>query len=396
MNFETPSTLRLSCGLGQRDMLASELEQLSVATQPGGPTGVECHGTLLDAMRLNVLSRVAMRVLYRLDSFLCTTPDELSAGVAAVPWEDIVPLNGYLSVTCTVDHPTIDNSMFASLTVKDAIVDRIRGIFSRRPDSGPDRTGTVIHLHWSGDTAQLWIDTSGQKLADRGYRKMPHLAPLRETLAAAMLLRAGYTGETPLVIPRCGSGTLAIEGALIAAGRPPGLLRSAFGFQHLIGFNKEVWADMRRTLSPPKPRRGGPSCPPIIASDINSTAVEATRRNAETAGVGHLIETHVCDFADTPLPQETGHLILHPEYGLRLGDSDALQSLYPRMGDFLKQQCGGWSSWIFTGNPDLAKRIGLRPACRVPMRNATVDARLLGFDVWEGRREGDEHRSASA
>lgn len=396
MNFDTPSTLRLSCGPGQRDMLAAELEQLGVSTQQGGPTGVECQGTLLDAMRLNLVSRIAMRVLYRLDSFACANPDALAASAAQVPWEDIVPLNGYLSVTCTVDHPSIDNSMFASLTLKDAIVDRIRGIFSRRPDSGPDRTGTVIHLHWRGDTAQLWVDTSGRKLADRGYRKMPHLAPLRETLAAAILLRSGYEGTAPLVIPMCGSGTLAIEGALIASGRPPGLLRSAFGFQHLVGFDKEVWADIRRDVAPSKPRRTHPACPPILASDINPDAVAATRRNAETAGVEHLIETHVCDFADTPMPAEKGHIILHPEYGLRLGQSDALHTLYPRMGDFLKQRCGGWSSWIYTGNLELAKRIGLRPAARVPMRNAKVDARLLGYEVWEGSRAGDEHRSASA
>ncbi|HCA38500.1 MAG TPA: RNA methyltransferase [Phycisphaerales bacterium] len=393
MNFDTPSTLRLSCGSGQRDVLAAELEQLGIRAQQGGPTGVECQGTLLDAMKLNLVSRIAMRVLYRLESFACTSPEQLREAASHIPWEDIVPLNGYLSVTCAVNHPSIDNTMFASLTLKDAIVDRIGSTFGRRPDSGPDRTGAVIHLHWHGETAQIWIDTSGQKLADRGYRKTPYLAPLRETLAAAILMRAGYTGEGPLVIPMCGSGTLAIEGALIAAGRPPGLLRSGFGFQHLVAFNKDVWNDIRREVTPAKPRRGGKACPPIIATDINPDAVAATKRNAETAGVGHLIETQVCDFADTPMPDEHGHIILHPEYGLRLGKQDDLQSLYPRMGDFFKQRCGGWSSWIYTGNLELAKRIGLKPACRVPMRNAKIDARLLGYEVWEGSRASEEHRS---
>jgi putative N6-adenine-specific DNA methylase len=377
-------------------MLAAELEQLGIRVQQGGPTGVECQGTLLDTMRLNLISRIAMRVLYRLDSFACTSPEQLREAASHIPWEDIVPLNGYLSVTCAVNHPSIDNTMFASLTLKDAIVDRIGSTFGRRPDSGPDRTGAVIHLHWHGETAQIWIDTSGQKLADRGYRKVPYLAPLRETLAAAILMRAGYTGEAPLVIPMCGSGTLAIEGALMATGRPPSLLRSSFGFQHLVAFNKNTWADIRRDVSPAKPRRGGASCPPIIATDINPDAVAATERNAETAGVGHLIETQVCDFADTPMPDESGHIILHPEYGLRLGSDHELQSLYPRMGDFLKQRCGGWSSWIYTGNLELAKRIGLKPACRVPMKNAKVDARLLGYDVWEGSRDRGERRSTTA
>ena len=393
MNFETTSTLRLSCSPGQRDLLADELEHLGVTTQQGGPTGVECQGSLLDAMRLNLVSRIAMRVLYRLSSFACTHPDELSVGVSKIPWEDIIPLNGYFTVTCTVDHPTIDNTMFASLKVKDAIVDRIRGIFSRRPDSGPLRNAAVIHLHWAGDTAQIWIDTSGQKLADRGYRKMPHLEPLRETLAAAILQQSGYTGAAPLVIPMCGSGTLAIEAALMATGRPPGLLRSAYGFQHLVAFNKDAWDTIRHDATPPKPRRGRTTCPPIIATDINPDAVTATQRNAETAGVDHLIQTDVCDFADTPMPDEKGHLILHPEYGLRLGEQHDLELLYPRMGDFLKHRCGGWSSWIYTGNLELAKLIGLRTSCRVPLRNAKVDARLFGYDVWEGRHERQDSPS---
>jgi putative N6-adenine-specific DNA methylase len=338
-------------------------------------------------MRLNLQSRIAMRVLSLIESFPCDHPDRLHAAASELPWETIVPAGGYLSITSTVKHPSIDNTMFANLRLKDAIVDRIRSVHGRRPDSGPLRTGTVIHLHWHGNTAQIWADTSGQKLSDRGYRRMPHLAPLRETLAAAILQRTGWTGETPLVIPMCGSGTLAIEGALMAAGRPPGLLRSGFGFQHLYGFNPQLWADLRREMKPKKPRRGGATPPPIIATDIDPDAVEATKRNAETAGVGHLIQTAVCDFADTEMPEQPGTVILHPEYGLRMGDEEKLRPLYGHIGDFLKQQCGGWSGWVFTGNLALAKCIGLKPACRVPMRHAKVDARLLGYEVWTGSRE---------
>ncbi len=371
-------------------MLEEEIRALGHAVERTDATGVEVQGTMFDAMRLNLESRIAMRVLTLVEQFPCTHPDQLQKQAGRIAWEMIVPASGYLSITSTIRHPSIDNTMFANLRLKDAIVDRIRSVHDKRPDSGPDRTGVVVHLHWHGDTAQVWIDTSGQKLSDRGYRKMPHAAPLRETLAAAILHRTGWPGNTPLVIPMCGSGTLAIEGALLAAGRPPGLLRSQFAFQHLHGFNTQLWADLRRDATPKKPRRSRAALPPIIATDRDPQAVEATRRNADTAGVGHMIETAVCDFAGTPLPDTPGHVILHPEYGLRLGDEDSLRPLYKRMGDFFKQQCGGWSGWIFTGNLDLAKSVGLKTACRVPMRHAKVDARLLGYELWSGSREQSE------
>jgi putative N6-adenine-specific DNA methylase len=387
MDFSTPSRIRSTCASGQAEMLADEITKLGYIVTAHDATGVEIQGSLHDAMRLNLQSRIAMRVLSLIETFPCDSPDQLAQAASEIAWEMIVPAGGYLSITSTIRHPSIDNTMFANLRLKDAVVDRIRSVHGRRPDSGPLRTGTVIHLHWHGNTAQVWVDTSGQKLSDRGYRRMPHHAPLRETLAAAILHRTGWKGDTPLVIPMCGSGTLAIEGALMAAGRPPGLLRSGFAFQHLYGFNPQLWADLRRDVTPKKPRRGKTSAPPIIATDIDPDAIEATRRNAETAGVGHLIETAVCDFADTEMPDTAGHVVLHPEYGLRMGEEETLRSLYGHMGDFLKQQCGGWSGWIFTGNLELAKHVGLRPATRVPMRHAKVDARLLGYELWTGTRE---------
>jgi len=387
MDFTQTSTLRLTCAHGQHDMLAAEMDRLGRSVVVSDRTGVELHGDMLESIRLNLLSRVAMRVLYLLDSFPCHHPDQLERGAGEIPWEEIIPRDGYLSVTSTIRHPSIDNTMFANLRLKDAIVDRIRTVHGRRPDSGPLRNGVVIHLHWHGDTAQIWIDTSGEKLSDRGYRKMPHHAPLRATLAAAILMRTGYCGDAALVIPMCGSGTLAIEAALMATGRPPGLLRTRFGFQHLLGYDRGQYDSIRRELTPRRSRHASASNSVIIANDIDPTAIEATRKNAETAGVAHLIDTSVCDFAETPLPGDSGIIILHPEYGLRLGEEAGLRKTYTRMGDFFKQRCGGWSGWIFTGNLELAKAVGLRTSCRVPFKHASVDARLLGYELWQGSRE---------
>lgn len=385
MDFSTPGKLRLTCAHGQADLLRDELLSYGIEVDHVDATGIECTGSLSDAMRLNVLSRIAIRVLYLLESFSCDHPDRLYENASAFEWETVIPADGYLTITSTVKHPSIDNTMFANLRLKDAIVDRIRSVSGKRPDTGPRRSGIVVHLHWHGDHAMIWLDTSGEKLSDRGYRRMPHRAPLRETLAAAILRHSGYDGTAPLVVPMCGSGTLAIEAALMATGRPPGLLRNTFAFQQVLGFDKDAWADIRRELKPRKSRHARHRPPPIIASDIDPAAIAATRQNAETAGVSHLIDIHTCDFADTPMPDNPGHIILHPEYGLRLGCATDLRTTYARMGDFFKQNCQGWSGWIFTGNLELAKAVGLRTSCRLPMRHADVDARLLGYELWSGK-----------
>ena len=334
-------TIRLTCAHGQHEMLADELRSFGHEPTRIDRSGVECHGDLTLIMKLNLESRIAMRVLVLMRTFDCTHIDSLYSHIHNMNWEELIDVDGHLTVTSTVRTKSVDNTMYPNLKVKDAIVDRIREKCGRRPNSGAKPLGVVVHLHWNQDQAMLWLDSSGDKLADRGYRKMPHQAPLRETLAATILRRASYDGSAPLVIPMCGSGTLAIEGALMALGRPPGLLRRNFSFMHWKQFDESHFAEVRRSVSPRRSRHHRAAKPTIIATDNNAAAVDATRRNAETAGVGHLLETAVCDFAETPMPHDTGHIILHPEYGHRLGSTDELQSEYKRMGDFFKQKCAG-------------------------------------------------------
>jgi putative N6-adenine-specific DNA methylase len=181
----------------------------------------------------------------------------------------------------------------------------------------------------------------------------------------------------------CGSGTLAIEAALIATGRPPGLLRSNFGFMHHMGFDADAWQALRREA---KKVRSNDAPAPIVASDIDEKAVLAARKNAETAGVHRLIDFEVCDFADTPMPDDPGIVLLNPEYGERMGEVAALESTYKRMGDFLKQRCAGWTGFIFTGNLALAKKVGLRASRRLEFHNAKIECRLLRYELYAGTR----------
>lgn len=383
MDIDGRRTIRITCAIGLASYLEQEVNALGFRVQARRPTYVEIEGNQRDAMRLNLYLRTAFNVLEEIATFGCSDPESLYDAIHSLPWEDMIDPGEYLCVVASVKTPTISDHRFAALKVKDAIVDRIAARVGERPDAGPLRENFVVHLYWYGEDCQLFFNTSGRKLSDRNYRKLPHRAPMQETLAAGVLMATGYDGSQPLVNPMCGSGTLAIEAALLATGRPPGLLRSNFGLLHHKAFDAEAWKVLR--LEARKVRRQE-DVAPIIASDIDERAVAAARRNAETAGVHHLITFEVCDFAATPLPDAKGIVILNPEYGERLGRASELETTYKRIGDFFKQQCSGWTGYVFTGNMKLAKLVHLKASRRIEFYNAKIDCRLLRYDLYEGTR----------
>jgi putative N6-adenine-specific DNA methylase len=209
---------------------------------------------------------------------------------------------------------------------------------------------------------------------------------MQETLAAAVVLATGWTGDGNLINPMCGSGTLAIEATLIALGRAPGLLRSNFGFMHLKGFDESSWKTLRRKIRAEAKDRLDRR---IIATDISQQAVEAAKKNAMTAGVDRFIEFGVCDFSETPIPNGEGAVILNPEYGERLGEGVELKEIYIRIGDFFKKKCQRYRGYVFTGNLDLSKKIGLRTSRRILFYNGPIECRLLEYDLYEGSRKGE-------
>ena len=375
----------ITCPKGLQRYLAAEARSLGFPVLSESVSGVETEGALDDTMRLNLLLRTGHRVLYLLSEFRAKTPDQLYRETAKVPWEDYIHENGYISVTSTVDTPAVNDSRFANLKCKDAIADRFTKRFGRRPDSGPERDRAVAHLHWKDEECALYIDTSGEPLTKRGYRKIPLQAPLQETLAAAIVLATGWQDNGHFINPMCGSGTLAIEAALIGLNKAPGILRSNFCFMHLKGFNKALWEELRRDalLLCSKSLRHR-----VIASDVSRQAVDAARENARNAGVDHLIEYGVSEFADTPVPQEGGGIVLlNPEYGERMGQMDELADTYKGIGDFFKQKCKGYTGYVFTGNPVLAKKVGLRSRRKVQFFNSNIECRLLEYELYEGTKK---------
>lgn len=382
--FTTPSSIIITCHKRIAVYLEKEVQELGFTIDEAFITGVKLTGTINDCIKLNLNLRCASQVLYSLKQFTAQDGDDIYNALKNFQWENILPDPGYFSVTSNVNNPTINNSMFANLRVKDAIVDRIREKRGIRPSTGAELTGTVIHLFWKNEDAEVFVDTSGDSLARHGYRKIPGLAPMLEGLASATIYATVWDRLSPFINPMCGSGTLAIEAALIATNRRPGLYRTNYAFMHVQGYDEAIYQKEDALLEEQIVDVPGLK---IIATDYNPKAIDNAKKNAIAAGVQKLIEFAVCDFAKTEVPQDAkGVMMINPEYGERLGDIKELEATYARIGDFMKQQCGGYYGYIFTGNMELAKKIGLKAKRRIEFYNSTIDCRLLEYELYSGSR----------
>ena len=373
------SKILITCPKAIPHLLAREVKALGLPVIRQLTAGVETEGTLVDCMRLNLWLRTGHRVLFLLRPFRADGPNDLYAELSKIPWEDFIAADGYVSVSSSVENPTIRDTRFANLKCKDAIVDRISARRGRRPDSGSATDRTAVFLYWKNSECAVYFDTSGDSLSRRGYRKIPLQAPMQETLAASVILATGWNGEGNFVNPMCGSGTLAIEAALIALNRAPGLLRENFAFMHLLGFDAVAW----KTLRTEARAVARPSSPgKIIATDIAAGAVRASRQNAQLAGVESVIEFRECDFTASQIPEGGGVVVLNPEYGERMGDVRALGPVYWRIGEFFKKRCKGYTGYVFTGNPDLVTKIALKPNRKIPFFNSNIECRLLEYELY--------------
>ena len=385
MNLYTDkSIIIITCPKRLAPYLEMEVKELGFDVQETFITGVRLSGTINDCIKLNLNLRCASQVLYSLKQFEAENADAIYKILVEFPWENILPDPGYFSITSNVNNPTINNSMFANLRVKDAIVDRLRDKRGTRPSTGSELTGAVINLFWKNEQAEIFIDTSGDSLGRHGYRKIPGQAPMLEALAAATVYATQWDRHSPFVNPMCGSGTIVIEAAMIATNRRPGLFRTNYAFMHLQGYEEAIYLKEDALLEEQIIDVPGLR---IIATDYSERAIDNAKKNAVAAGVANLIDFAVVDFADTEIPAGVpGIFYVNPEYGERLGDVKQLEETYSRIGDFMKQSCGGYFGYVFTGNLELAKKIGLKAKRRIEFYTSTIDCRLLEYELYSGSR----------
>ena len=387
--FHTESKIIITCNKRLSGYLQQEVEALGFKPTRVFQTGVELLGTVTDCIPLNLNLRCASQVLYLLKSFKAGDPQQLYDNLVQIEWEKLIDFAGYFSVSSTVNNEHIRTPLFANVKVKDAIADRIKSVKGIRPNSGAEVNKTLIHLYWQDSEADIFLDTSGETLAKHSYRKIPGKAPMLEALAASTIMATKWDKKSTFINPMCGSGTLAIEAALLATDKCPGFFRMNFGFMHIMGYDETVFFTERRKLKDKAKKETGFK---IIASDISEDAVDIAQKNAKTAGVDHLIDFIACDFAETPVPEGLGVVMFNPEYGERLGVHTKLEATYKRIGDFMKKDCLGYRGYVFTGNPDLAKKIGLHAARKIEFYNGKLDCRLLEYELYEGtKREPKEN-----
>ena len=362
---------------------------------------VVVRGAMRDVMRLNLWLRTAHRVLVPLLRTTCRNIRDLYEAVASIDWENHLEADGYFSVSSIVHNLTIRDTRIPSLYTKDAIADRMREKCQRRPDSGGENRGAAVFVYWEKDEAIIYLDTSGEPLSKRGYRRIPGSAPMQETLAAACIMAMKWNRNSPFLSPMCGSGTPAIEATLMAMNRAPGALKGHFAFQSIKGYTRIIPGESAPNVAPrqhagaspeqiwkemvleAKERETAADLPRVIATDISPEAVENAHTNAIAAGVAPYIEFKACDFAETPIPSTPGCIFFNPEYGIRLGDPKELAPVYERIGTFMNEKCRGWTGALITGNPDLAKLVNLYYKTRIPFFNGPIDCRLFLYEGCE-------------
>jgi len=383
-------TFFATCPKGIEDLLYHEMLSLDISHAKRTRSGVFLKGDLKSAYKVCLWSRLANRVLFPLAHFEAKTPDDLYAGIyEQIQWHDHMSPRGKIAVDFTANHANTFHSHYAALRVKDAIADQFRAEFGYRPSVDTENPDIRINVHMKDDQAQVSLDLSGSSLHKRGYRVEGGMAPMKENLAAAVLTRAKWPelaiSGAPLVDPLCGSGTLLIEGALMALDRAPGLLRPTFGFMKWKQHDRAAWQNLLEDAETRAQTGTQKSSRVFLGFDKDPDVIRQARSNAVQAGVGDVVSFQVQDIKAlaAPLTKVPGLLIANPPYGERMGKKMNLENLYKTLGDRLKQHYIGWKASVFTASPDLAKKMGIRARKQYHLFNGPIPCKLLNFDIGE-------------
>jgi len=364
--------------LGAEELTAGELRKLGAFEVKVIRGGVGFSGDRRILYRGLLQLRTASRLLVQLGQFTCNSPQELYDGIRELPWGDLLTPMMTLAVDCTLRDSVITHSHFAALKTKDAIVDLLRDKTGSRPDIDTKSPDLRVNLHLAKNLATVSLDACGEPLDRRGWRLDRNDAPLRETLAAAIMLHTGWDGTVPLLDPMCGSGTLLLEGTAIALGQPSGAGRE-FGLMRWRDFDRKLWEQVLRE----EQANAIESLPvPVLGYDQDPKAIIACRENARRAGLAYQIAFDRKLFEEAEPCGHQGVLVINPPYGVRMGERESLEPLYRKIGEVFKRRFTGWTAYLLAGDLELAKLVGLKPSRRYVLFNGPIECRLLKYELY--------------
>ncbi len=366
---------------GFEEVLARELRDLGAEDIDLLKRAISFTGDKRLLYLANYNCRTALRILMPVSSFKASTEDMLYDGVRAVPWEKWLDFRGKFAVDSVISYSAFKHSGFVSLKAKDAIVDRFRDKFGKRPDVSVNDPDIRVNVHIFKDECTVSIDSSGASLHLRGYRRVQTEAPMNEVLAAGLLMLSEWDCKTPFVDPMCGSGTILIEAALMAGKVPSGYYRPLFGFERWKDFDRRLWEQVKREC---EEEIVEPSAP-IRGYDRDDKAIAASMSNIEEAGVEDFVKVEQADFSLAPPPYPRGFLLTNPPYGERIKVED-LKQFYKELGDVLKQKYAGYTAWLLGSDEEALKFIGLRPSRRVRVMNGPLECRFVKFELYSGKK----------
>ena len=383
-------TFFVTCAKGFEDLLKRELNDLGIANAQQQHSGVSFTAELVEAYKVCLWSRLASRVLLKLKIFPAATDNALYQGVQTINWSQHVDMHGTIAVNCTLNQSAITNSHYAALKTKDAIVDQFVDLYESRPSVEKSRPDVQVNVHIDHDEADVSIDLSGEPLHKRGYRLSGVRAPLKESLAAAILQRCGWPEkQTNLLDPMCGSATFLIEAAMMSLNMAPGLKRDYYGFTHWKGHQADLWqrllVEAKKGIKPIEDLTIR-----FIGYDASRDAVAAARQNIHSAGLQDIITIEQKNFAescqalgdsDHPFAAESGLVIVNPPYGERLGEKRELEHLYSEMGECWREHFPDWRIALFTANDELIRHIGLRAHRSNSFFNGAIKCKLHQYQI---------------
>ncbi len=375
-----------SCPRGLEAVLATELAALQAQSIKAVDGGVHFSGPLTLGYAVNLHSRVASRVLWRVgqaryrSTGASGTDQDIYDATHALNWPAMFTVERTLRVNVSAIKAPVKSLDFVTLRIKDAICDVFRERSGKRPSIDTHAPDVRVHAFLTATDLTLYLDTSGEPLFKRGYRREAGDAPLRENLAAGMLALSGWTPGVPLLDPMCGSGTILCEAAMLAANRAPGVSRG-FGFEKLLNFDSRAWNALRETAAAGENK---PIKTNISGSDLRGDALELARANLRALGFEASVALKQANVFEMPAPAPTGIIVTNPPYGVRMDDRDHLAAFYPQLGDALKKRFSGWTAYILSSDMQLAKGIGLAASKRTPLFNGALECRLFEYKLVSG------------